>query len=217
LPRLAFQAFEPSQCVSLTPMMPLGTSQPTEVQEWNTLRAWLKEDPQGTALLERLQRDPIGTQQELKDWLLSRSKEAPASISTLIAGGNVEKLVNIASANNVIFNLTANPQALHQLPPDISEFTGRQSELERTIKALQPKDANAIAPVLGISGMPGVGKSALAIHACHQLRDAFPDAQLYVNLRGDSSTNAVKPADAAATLLLSLGMSESGMAADLDG
>ena len=217
MPRLAFQAFEPSQCVSLTPMMPLGTSQPTEVQEWNTLRAWLKEDPQGTALLERLQRDPIGTQQELKDWLLSRSKEAPASISTLIAGGNVEKLVNIASANNVIFNLTANPQALHQLPPDISEFTGRQSELERTIKALQPKDANAIAPVLGISGMPGVGKSALAIHACHQLRDAFPDAQLYVNLRGDSSTNAVKPADAAATLLLSLGMSESGMAADLDG
>ena len=78
MPRLAFQAFEPSQCVSLTPMMPLGTSQPNEVQEWNTLRAWLKEDPQGTGLLERLQRDPIGTQQELKDWLLSRSKEAPA-------------------------------------------------------------------------------------------------------------------------------------------
>ncbi len=39
--------------------------------------------------------------------------------------------------------------------------------------------------------MAGVGKSALAVYAAHQMAERFPDAQLYVNLQGADA----KPAD----------------------
>jgi hypothetical protein len=54
-----------------------------------------------------------------------------------------------------------------QLPPDIQEAGRGQAVV-----------------IAVIAGKPGVGKSALAIHLAHQLVPAFPDGQLYVNLRG---------------------------------
>ncbi|MFJ7047098.1 BTAD domain-containing putative transcriptional regulator [Streptomyces sp. NPDC101112] len=63
----------------------------------------------------------------------------------------------------------------------------------------------AAKPVV-ISGMAGVGKSALALHLAHELADRFPDGQLYVNLRG--ATPGMTPltsAQALAALLRDLG------------
>ncbi len=72
-----------------------------------------------------------------------------------------------------------------QLPPDIEDFTGRDAALERlTARVRGRRRGSTAAMVMAVVGKAGVGKTTLAIHLAHQLRSLFPDAQLYVNLRG---------------------------------
>ncbi|MET7479799.1 BTAD domain-containing putative transcriptional regulator [Streptomyces sp. NPDC005648] len=73
------------------------------------------------------------------------------------------------------------PPSPAQLPPSPAHFTGRAATLDELRSALGLTGVPAVAV---ISGMAGVGKSALALHVAHQLRDRFPDGQLYVNLHG---------------------------------
>ncbi|MET7594652.1 BTAD domain-containing putative transcriptional regulator [Streptomyces sp. NPDC005481] len=57
-----------------------------------------------------------------------------------------------------------------------------------------------------LSGMAGVGKSALALHVAHALRKRFPDGQLYVNLHGATpGMTPLGPGQALASLLRDLG------------
>jgi tetratricopeptide (TPR) repeat protein len=65
------------------------------------------------------------------------------------------------------------------------------------------RDAPRIAVV---SGMAGVGKSALALHVAHGMRERFPDGQLYVNLHGATpGMTPLTPQQALASLLRDLG------------
>lgn len=88
-----------------------------------------------------------------------------------------------------------------QLPPRPVHFTGRAA----TVAALRAALADGGAVV--VSGMAGVGKSALAAHVAHTLREEFPDGQLYINLHG--ATPGMTPLDApqaVAALLRDLGV-----------
>ncbi len=60
-------------------------------------------------------------------------------------------------------------------------------------------------PVVVVSGAPGLGKTALAVHAAHALRPAFPDGQLYVTLRG-AGEHPMLPDEALARFLRDLGV-----------
>jgi tetratricopeptide (TPR) repeat protein len=82
------------------------------------------------------------------------------------------------------------------LPGDLTEFTGRNDELDRVIGLAGRGDGR----ICVIKGMPGVGKTQLAIHAGHMLlqRGRFAEAQLFVNLRGYDPDQP--PADPAAVL-----------------
>jgi DNA-binding SARP family transcriptional activator/Tfp pilus assembly protein PilF len=85
-----------------------------------------------------------------------------------------------------------------QLPLDVRGFTGRAAQLD-ALHSVVSGTARPPATVVisAVWGTAGVGKTALAVHWAHQVRDRFPDGQLYVNLRGfDPSGTAMHPAEA---------------------
>ncbi|GAB3408828.1 AfsR/SARP family transcriptional regulator [Flindersiella endophytica] len=85
-----------------------------------------------------------------------------------------------------------------QLPPDMYGFTGRETELHQLDSLLTASTGQSTAVVISaVSGTAGVGKTALAVHWAHRVREEFADGQLYVNLRGfDPSGSPVTPAEA---------------------
>lgn len=72
------------------------------------------------------------------------------------------------------------PRSACQLPPDIADLTGRSEVVSKVIEAVGR--ATSVPPVVAISGMPGIGKTALAVHVAHALRHVFPDGQLFARL-----------------------------------
>jgi DNA-binding SARP family transcriptional activator len=95
-----------------------------------------------------------------------------------------------------------------QLPADVNGFTGRDRYLEDLDARLPAGDdppATAVA-VSVIAGTAGAGKTALAVHWAHRVRDRFPDGQLYVNLRGYADAPPVQPVEALARFLRALGV-----------
>ncbi|MGW4467599.1 NB-ARC domain-containing protein [Micromonospora sp. NPDC004704] len=78
-----------------------------------------------------------------------------------------------------------------QLPGDIPAFTGRDAE-SAALDDLLTTAASAGA-VAVVSGTAGVGKTALAVHWAHRVAAAFPDGQLYLDLRGYDVDAPVTP------------------------
>jgi hypothetical protein len=62
----------------------------------------------------------------------------------------------------------------HQLPSDVADFTGRESELER-LRAVLAERSGGTVVISAIAGTVGVGKTALAVHLARELGADFPD------------------------------------------
>jgi tetratricopeptide (TPR) repeat protein/transcriptional regulator with XRE-family HTH domain len=106
-----------------------------------------------------------------------------------------------------------------QLPHSILDFTGREVEIELLNRLLPGDGVDAGGPVIiaAIAGTAGVGKTALAIHWSQQIRDRFPDGQLYVNLRGfDPAGPAVEPTEAVRGFLDAFAVPPDRIPVDLD-
>jgi DNA-binding SARP family transcriptional activator len=82
-----------------------------------------------------------------------------------------------------------------QLPPDIDDFTGHEDAAAQVQQLLTREHSTAIV-ISAITGMAGVGKTALGVHVAHRLRWRFPGGQLYADLRGAEA----QPLDPAAVL-----------------
>jgi DNA-binding SARP family transcriptional activator/Tfp pilus assembly protein PilF len=104
-----------------------------------------------------------------------------------------------------------------QLPLEVAGFTGRRDELAR-LTSLLPAEEPTTVPVALITGMAGVGKTALAIRFARQAAPVFPDGQLYVNLRGfDPAAEPAEPRRVLRGFLEALGITGARMPESLDG
>lgn len=75
------------------------------------------------------------------------------------------------------------PAAPHQIDGPPPYFTGRENELSE----LRDGMARSSVAVSGISGMGGMGKTALALQLAAELKTRYCDADLYLDLRGVES------------------------------
>jgi hypothetical protein len=96
--------------------------------------------------------------------------------------------------------------SVRQLPAAVPYFAGRAAELGRLTALAREQRGDGKPVVLAISGMAGVGKTALAVRWAHQATDWFPDGRLYVDLHGyGPSGDPVEPAPVLGRLLEVLG------------
>jgi tetratricopeptide (TPR) repeat protein len=69
------------------------------------------------------------------------------------------------------------------MPPVPANFTGRAAEMAELLALLEQPGTKMI----GLYGPGGTGKTALALKLADQLAERYPDAQLYLDLKGTSA------------------------------
>ncbi|ANZ42986.1 hypothetical protein BBK82_23970 [Lentzea guizhouensis] len=129
--------------------------------------------------------DALTVYREAREYLLDELGIEPGEklkeLQTAILNGTTEDTLTKTVPPPVLVR----PQVVpHHLPPDISDFTGRQEALKQVIGLCEAPEDGTATPTVVISGFGGAGKSALAVHAAHLLRKAYPDGQLFADLRG---------------------------------
>jgi len=112
----------------------------------------------------------------------------------------------------------AGPGLAYSLPPDTVAFTGRQAELDQIAATITAAaGSGGVVAICAIGGMPGVGKTALAVHAGHLLKDRFPDRQLFVSLHAHTpGQDPLTPHAALAGLLAAAGVHARNLPEDLE-
>jgi DNA-binding SARP family transcriptional activator/Flp pilus assembly protein TadD len=74
---------------------------------------------------------------------------------------------------------TGPPAQQDTLPPETARFVGRSKELE--VLAGDCEEPGDSPQVSVIEGMPGIGKTALAVRAARAVADRYPDGTFYLN------------------------------------
>ncbi|MFE4356774.1 BTAD domain-containing putative transcriptional regulator [Kitasatospora sp. NPDC056800] len=115
--------------------------------------------------------------------------------------------------------LTPAPQVVP--PTDIPgrhRLIGREDDLRRVLPGPDTRLARGgVVTVSAILGMPGVGKTTLALHAADLMREHFPDGYVYLNLRAHVGNQPpLTPEAAGALLLRRLGVPASTIPLDAD-
>ncbi|MEU1674706.1 BTAD domain-containing putative transcriptional regulator [Streptomyces roseifaciens] len=102
----------------------------------------------------------------------------------------------------------------HRLPAGIDDFTGRGEAVGTLTGMLTDPGTRAIV-VSAVNGVPGVGKTALAVHAARQVTERFPDGCLYADLRAADHEPLTAQAVLASFLRI-LGTADGAIPADGD-
>lgn len=100
-----------------------------------------------------------------------------------------------------------------QLPPAPRSFTNRDRELAALERWLTEDTEDPLLVV--VSGSAGVGKTTLALRWLHDIRERFPDGQLYADLGAFAHTGPLGPEEALEWFLLALGTAAENIPPDL--
>ncbi len=120
-------------------------------------------------------------------------------------GNELQRLEHAILTGDPLLDAPSPPSiAPAQLPADVTDFTGRKTQLGTVTHLTAAADRSAMV-LVAITGQAGVGKTTLAVHAAHRLRAQYPDGQLFVNLRG-TQADPLPAADVLARFLRSLGV-----------
>lgn len=105
-----------------------------------------------------------------------------------------------------------------QLPGDVHGFVNRLGEMEVLSNHLRDEgpEGGARSPIHVITGTAGVGKTALALHWAHRVREHFPDGQLYVDLRGYGAGSSIEPDQVLNRFLRALDVPADAVPPDID-
>jgi tetratricopeptide (TPR) repeat protein len=147
-----------------------------------------EKDPQQTAKLETLKA-------ELQRTHTVAHFDSPADLAAKVLGDLHRWLVDEYLPRVGVSQTSLSPSAaLHQLRAAVSDFVGREKEIEFLIDALRTVCS------AGISGMGGIGKTELSLLVASRLRSEYPDAQLFIDMRG-TDEKPLAPADALAACI----------------
>lgn len=111
----------------------------------------------------------------------------------------------------------SHPPVPRQLPPRPRHFTNREVGLNLLDDALvRARNENSSA-LVSIGGLPGVGKTSLALSWLHSRSEDFVDGQFYADLEGHRTDQATSPGHVLPRFLQALGVSPEQVPADLAG
>jgi DNA-binding SARP family transcriptional activator/tetratricopeptide (TPR) repeat protein len=103
-----------------------------------------------------------------------------------------------------------------QLPTALARFVSRDTQITRLDAALHAFGSASSAAPMVVTGPPGVGKTALAVHWAHRVAGQFPDGQLYADLRGVDTVAAPAPTTVLRGFLEALGVAPGRIPSGLD-
>ncbi|MDG9717024.1 BTAD domain-containing putative transcriptional regulator [Streptomyces sp. DH24] len=172
------------------------------------LRKRLAEDPLREDLWQMLVRALYGAGRVTEARAAYAEAERVLAVELGVAPGAPLRATGEEINGHVARRRTAPAAPVCQLPMDVPDFTGRDTEIAALEELLSGAGRRPVVAV--VSGPPGSGKSTLVVHVAHRVRHMFPDGQLFVDL-GGLSGRPREAADVLAEMLRGLGVIDNAM------